>query len=71
MFTDLNIEEINKIKDDDINKLKIKLANEATSMLHGKKAAQNSEQAAKEAFSGNSLVFYFCPLLKLKKKILI
>ena len=24
-------------------------------MLHGKKAAQNSEQAAKEAFSGNSL----------------
>ena len=24
-------------------------------MLHGKKAAKNSEQAAKEAFSGNSL----------------
>ena len=24
-------------------------------MLHGKEAAQNSEQAAKEAFSGNSL----------------
>jgi len=24
-------------------------------MLHGKKASQNSEQAAKEAFSGNSL----------------
>ena len=24
-------------------------------MLHGKKAAQNSEQAAKEAFSGKSL----------------
>ena len=30
-------------------------ANEATTMLHGKKTAQNSEQAAKEAFSGNSL----------------
>ncbi len=55
MFTDLNIEEINKIKNDDINQLKIKLANETTSMLHGKKAAQNSEQAAKEAFSGKSL----------------
>ena len=55
MFTDLNIEEINKIQNDDINQLKIKLANEATSMLHGKKAAQNSEQAAKEAFSGNLL----------------
>jgi len=55
MFTDLNNEEINKIKNKNINQLKIKLANEATSMLHGKKAAQNSEQAAKEAFSGNSL----------------
>ena len=55
MFTDLNIEEINKIQNDDINQLKIKLANEATSMLHGKKAAQNSEHAAKEAFSGNLL----------------
>ena len=54
MFTDLNIEEINEIKNKDINKLKIKLANEATSMLHGKKAAQNSEQTAKEAFSDNS-----------------
>ena len=37
MFTDLNVEEIDKIKNEDINKLKIKLANEATSMLHGKK----------------------------------
>ena len=67
MFTDLNIEEINKIKDDDINKLKIKLANEATSMLHGKKAAQNSEQAAKEAFSGNSLGSTL-PSIKIKEK---
>ena len=55
MFTDLNIEEIDRINNEDINNLKIKLANETTSMLHGKKAAQNSEQAAKEAFSGNSL----------------
>ncbi len=67
MFTDLNIEEINKIKDDDINKLKIKLANEATSMLHGKKAAQNSEQAAKEAFSGSSLGSTL-PSIKIKEK---
>ena len=55
MFTDLKIEEIDKIKDEDINQLKIKLANETTSMLHGRKSALNSEQAAKEAFSGNSL----------------
>jgi tyrosyl-tRNA synthetase len=31
------------------------LANKATLLLHGDKAAKNSEQAAKEAFSGNSL----------------
>ena len=67
MFTDLNIEEIDRIKNEDINNLKIKLANETTSMLHGKKAAQNSEQAAKEAFSGNSLGSNL-PSIKIKSK---
>jgi len=55
MFTDIELEEIESIKDKDINVLKIILANKATKMLHGEKAAQNSEQAAKEAFSGNLL----------------
>ena len=50
MFTDLENEEIYRIKNEDINQLKIKLANETTTMLHGKKAAQNSEKAAKVAF---------------------
>ena len=54
-FTDLEIEEIKKIENDNINDLKILLANETTSMLHGEDAAKNSEQAAKEAFSGNIL----------------
>jgi tyrosyl-tRNA synthetase len=54
-FTDLEIEEIKKIENDDINDLKILLANETTSMLHGEDAAKNSELAAKEAFSGNIL----------------
>ena len=67
MFTDLSIEEINKIKNNNINQLKIKLANEATSMLHGKKEAQKAEQAAKEAFSGNSLGSNL-PSIKIKKK---
>ncbi len=67
MFTDLRTEEIDKIKDEDINQLKIKLANETTSMLHGKKAAQNSEQAAKEAFSGTSLGSNL-PTIKIKTK---
>jgi tyrosyl-tRNA synthetase len=55
IFTDLNDTEIEKIKNHDINELKIILANEATTMLHGKEAAQNSENAAKEAFSGKTL----------------
>ena len=41
MFTDLDVEEIDKLDSQDINQLKIKLANETTSMLHGKKAAKN------------------------------
>ena len=36
-------------------------------MLHGKKAAQNSEQAAKEAFSGSSLGSNL-PSIKIKLK---
>ena len=54
-FTDLEISEIDKIKNKNINKLKIILANKATSMLHGEKAAQNSEKAAREVFSGGIL----------------
>ena len=45
----------NNLQNDNINELKILLANKTTEMLHGKKAALNSEQAAKEAFSGMSL----------------
>jgi tyrosyl-tRNA synthetase len=55
IFTNLEIDKIEKEKNIDINELKILLANEATIMLHGKIAAKNSEQAAKEAFSGNTL----------------
>ena len=54
-FTDMKIEDIKKIENENINDLKILLANQTTSMLHGKKTAENSEQAAKEAFSGNLL----------------
>ena len=54
-FTDIKIEEIEKIKDKDINDLKILLANKTTSMLHGNKEAKNSENTAKETFQKNSL----------------
>ncbi len=55
MFTDLSIDEINKVKDENINQLKIKLANEATSMLHGKNEALSAEKTAKKTFEENSL----------------
>ncbi len=55
MFSDLDVEEINKIKNEDINKLKIKLANEATSMLHGNDKALLAEKTAKKTFEENSL----------------
>jgi tyrosyl-tRNA synthetase len=66
-FTDLELEEIDKIKSNDINQLKILLANETTSMLHGEKAAIQSEKAAKEAFSGTSIGSNL-PTVKISKK---
>ncbi len=54
MFTTLSIDKINEIKNNDINELKILLANEATSMLHGEDASRSSEKTAKEVFSDNS-----------------
>ena len=55
MFTDLSVTEIEKLKNDNVNDLKILLANKTTSLLHGKEAAKNAAKAAKEAFSGNLL----------------
>ncbi len=65
-FTDLSIDEIEKIKNKEINELKILLANETTKMLHGKDEAINCEKAAKEAFSENSTGVNL-PSIKLKK----
>jgi tyrosyl-tRNA synthetase len=67
IFTDLDYNKIEDEKNKDINELKILLANEATTLLHGSKAAKNSEQAAKEAFSGNTLGSNL-PSIKMKKK---
>ncbi len=67
MFTDIDLKKINQIKDDDINKLKILLANEATSMLHGKKAANMAQETAKKTFEGGSIGSDL-PSVKLSKK---
>jgi len=55
IFTDLSIDEIENIKNKDINQLKIILANKATSMLHGENEAKASEETAKKTFLENSL----------------
>ena len=51
-FTEIDINEISKKIENEknINKLKILLANEATNILHGSKAAKDSEETAKETF---------------------
>ena len=55
MFTDLSIKKINEIKNKNVNDLKITLANEATSMLHGKSAAEKAEQTARKTFVSGSI----------------
>lgn len=53
LFTDLPLDEIAKyqaMKGADINTAKIRLANEATAMLHGEDAAKKAEATAKETF---------------------
>ena len=67
IFTDIDVNKINSLQNDNINELKVLLANEATTMLHGKKDAQNSNKAAKEAFSGNSPGLNL-PSIKIKLK---
>ena len=69
MFTNISLNKIEKIKENNINDLKIVLANKATEMLHGKKASQESEKMAtstfKEDSSGENL-----PNIKINKDIL-
>ena len=55
IFTDLSVDEIKKIKNNNINELKILLANKATEMLHGEHDARNSEETAKQTFTDNSM----------------
>jgi len=55
IFTDIDIEQIKKIENDNINQLKILLANKATEMLHGEQEAKNSEETAKQTFTDNTL----------------
>tara|TARA_B100001027_G_C16260251_1_gene329028 strand:+ start:8 stop:742 length:735 start_codon:yes stop_codon:yes gene_type:complete len=56
-FTEIEYEKINTLceKEENINNLKILLANQATSILHGKLAAKKAQKTAKETFEDKSL----------------
>jgi tyrosyl-tRNA synthetase len=65
---------INKIEslknsNQDINKLKVLLANKTTAMLHGSKAAKDSELTAQKTF-GDKSMGKSLPIIKIKKNII-
>jgi len=70
-FTDLDLDQIDSLKNNgqDINKLKILLANEATTMLHGAKAAKDSELTAQKTF-GDKSIGKNLPTIKIKRNII-
>ena len=67
MFTEKKISEIKEIKNKDINDLKIILANEATTMLHGKIAAVKAAETAKKTFTSGSFGDDL-PVVKIKRE---
>ena len=71
LFTDLDLDKIIDLEKNiqDINKLKILLANKATTMLHGTKAAEESEITAQQTFGAKSIGKNL-PVVKVKKNII-
>ena len=67
MFTDIEINQIDKLRSENINDLKIILANETTTMLHGKEAAKKAERTAEKTFK-KGMVGEDLPTLKLEKE---
>jgi len=72
LFTELSLKEIDDLKNnnEDINKLKILLANKTTSMLHGIKAAKDSEETANKTFIEGS-IGKDLPTIKINKNKII
>ena len=71
-FTDIPCEEIDKFKNqnNNINKLKILLANETTTLLHGSNAAKDSEITAQKTF-GEKSIGKSLPTIKIKKNLVL
>ena len=72
LFTDLDINKINNLESNNqnINKLKILLANEATTMLHGIKSSNEAEITAQQTFNEKSIGKNL-PVVKIKKNIVM
>ena len=70
MFTDLGLDKIQdlKSKNENINQLKILLANQTTKMLHGETPAKNAELTAKNTFENKSIGSDL-PTVNIKKEI--
>jgi tyrosyl-tRNA synthetase len=68
-FTDLKVEEIENLNNNNINELKILLANKTTEMLHGKNDAKKAENIARETFSDNSSGSNL-PSIKIKQNLM-
>ena len=72
LFTDMDLKEVENLKknNQDINKLKVLLANKTTAMLHGSKAAKDSELTAQKTF-GDKSIGKKLPVIKIKKEIIL
>ena len=69
MFTDLEISEIEKLKDNNINDLKILLAKHATKMLHGNNEATKAFETTVSIFVKKEIDNQIdLPIFKIKKK---
>ena len=67
-FTEIEVDELSKYIDEekDINKLKVLLANQATSILHGTEASKEAQKTAQETFHGTGIGKNL-PEIKVKK----
>ena len=70
-FTEIDESDLEKIinNEKDINNLKILLANEATKILHGERKSKESENTAKETFTGSG-VGQNLPVIMIKEAFL-
>ena len=68
-FTDEKLDNIKNFNNENINNLKILLANKTTEMLHGNKEAKKSEKIAQDTFSSDPSGFNL-PSIQVEKSLL-